>query len=109
MLIDRKERIEQTYRALDAYGFLKRLKVLKYDSTDYPGCAYIKIYNHNATKENMIDYLKERLQAGRVVTFGSIAGKYTYTIAPGSEERVVKIMKKLYEPVKHPKKYMADS
>lgn len=109
MLIDRKERIEMTYRALDAHGFLKRLKVLKYDSTDYPGCAYIKIYNHNATKENMIDYLKERLQAGRVVTFGSIAGKYTYTIAPGSEERVVKIMKKLYEPVKHPKKYMADS
>ena len=104
MLIDRKARIEETYQTLDAHGFTKRLKILKYDSTDYPGCAYIKIYNHNATKENMIDYLKTKLQAERVVTFGSIAGKYTYTIEPGGEEQVVKIMKKLYEPVKRPKK-----
>lgn len=109
MLIDQKERIEKIYQALDAHGFTQKLKVLKYDSTDYPGCAYIKIYNHNATKENMIDYLKERLQAERVITFGSIAGKYTYTITPGGEEQVVKIMKKLYEPIKHPKKYRSNS
>ena len=109
MLIDQKERIEKIYQALDAHGFTQKLKVLKYDSTDYPGCAYIKIYNHNATKENMIDYLKERLQAERVITFGSIAGKYTYTITPGGEEQVVKIMKKLYEPVKRPKKQASDS
>ena len=109
MLIDKKERIEKTYQALDAHGFTKRLKILKYDSTDYPGCAYIKIYNHNATRENMIDYLKEKLQAERVVTFGSIKGKYTYTITPGGEEQVVKIMKKLYEPVRRLKKQPADS
>lgn len=99
MLLDKKERMDALYRAMDQAGFLKGLKVLKYDSTDYPGYAYIKIYNHNAVKQNMIDYLQQNLHADKVITFGSIEGKYTYTIAPGDSNQVVKTMKKEFEPV----------
>lgn len=104
MMIDRKERIETTYQAMQQQGLLDGLKVLKYDSEDYPGCAYIKIYNHNAVKQNMIDYLKDMLQVDQVVTFGSIEGLYTHTVLPGNEDQVVKIMKKTFEPVKRPKR-----
>lgn len=104
MLIDKKNRIESVYREMKSRGLTENLKVLKYDSKDYPGYAYIKIYNHNATKQNMIDYLKETLQVNQVVTFGSLEGKYTYTILPGNEDQVIKIMKRSYEPIKRPKK-----
>lgn len=97
MLIDKKERIEGFYEELGAAGFLDDLKVLKYDSDDYPGYSYIKIYNHNAIKENMIDYLKAQLQVEKVITFGSIEGRYTYLVEPGDSNRVVKTMKKEYE------------
>lgn len=103
MLLDRKERIEAVYQAMEAHGLTAGLKALKYDSTDYPGCAYIKLYNHNATKNNMTDYLMETLQVEKKVTFGSIEGKYTYTILPGNASQVAKLMKKSYEPIKLPK------
>lgn len=99
MLLDKKERMDALYLAMDQAGLLKGLKILKYDSTDYPGYAYIKVYNHNAVKQNMIDYLQQNLHADKVITFGSIEGKYTYTIAPGDSNQVVKIMKKEFEPV----------
>ncbi len=99
MLLDKKERIADVYRAMERAGYTGRLKVLFYDSQDHPGYAYLKIYNHNATKENMIDHLRESLSVERVVTFGSIEGRYTYTIAPGSGDQVVRIIKRLYEPV----------
>ena len=35
-------------------------KIISYPSDDYPGYRYIKIYNKNATVENMTDYLKEK-------------------------------------------------
>jgi len=97
MLLDKKERIENFYEEFKTAGFIEGLKVLKYDSDDYPGYSYIKIYNHNAVKENMIDYLKAQLQVENVVTFGSIEGRYTHFVEPGDSNRVVKTMKKEYE------------
>lgn len=99
MMIERKERIDQLYQELLAEGFGTRLKILCYDSVDYPGYSYIKIYNKNAKKENMLDYLKTRLDIEKTITFGTIPEKYTYTIAPGDTNAVVKQMKKEYEPL----------
>lgn len=45
MLLYPREEIEQFYRVLEKEGVLANYKVLKYDSTDYPGYAYIKIYH----------------------------------------------------------------
>lgn len=44
MLIDKKEKIESLYSELEELGYTKEFKVLKYDSDDYSGYTYIKIY-----------------------------------------------------------------
>lgn len=100
MLLYPKEMIEDFYQVLKVNKFTDKLKVLKYDSADYPGYAYIKIYNRNATRENMSWYLKDILRLDKTVTFGSIEGRYDVVIAPGDTNKVVHELKKRYEPVK---------
>lgn len=101
MLLEPKEVTEAFYRKLEEAEITKHLKVLKYDSTDYPGYAYIKIYNRNATKENMIWQLKQMLGLEETVTFGSIPGRYSVVVEPGDTNRVVHMLKQMYEPVKY--------
>lgn len=100
MLLYPKEIIENLYRTLTENGITDKLKVLKYDSSDYPGYAYIKIYNKNATRENMSWYLKEMLELEKTITFGSIEGRYDVVVEPGDTNKVVHELKKRYEPVR---------
>lgn len=104
MMLYPHEVIEDFYKVLKEKGLTKLLKVLKYDSVDYPGYSYIKIYNKNATKENMTAYLKEMLHLEKTVTFGSIPGRYDWVVDSGDSNQVVHMLKKLYEPVKIPGK-----
>lgn len=97
MVIDKTERIEMLYADMMKEEFCQTLKVIKHLSTECEGCSLLKIYNKNASKENMIDYLKTQLGIEKTVTFGTIEGKYTYLIQPGDFNRVVKYMKKVYE------------
>lgn len=99
MLLYPHQVIEDFYKVLEQNGITEKLKVLKYDSTDYPGYSYIKIYNKNATKENMSAYLKTMLGLNKTVTFGSIQGRYDVVIQPGDTNKVVHELKKRYEPV----------
>lgn len=98
MLIDDKEKVQGIYDTLMQEDFVKNLKVLFYDSADYAGKAYIKIYNHNAGKENMLEYLKKRLEIERTVTFGTIPGRYDYTIMPGDSNNLIRQIKNRFEP-----------
>lgn len=91
--------IEKFYKVLEAEGITKELKVKKYASDDYSGYSYIKIYSKNAKKENMIEYLKQRLAINEVITFGSIQEQYDVIVNDGNMNKVVKQLKKLYEPV----------
>ena len=100
MMLYPSEIIEGFYKKLEQQGFTKGLKVLKYKSQDYEGYSYLKIYNKNATKENMIHYLKERTNLSNVVTFGSIKGRYDIVVEPGDTNKMVHMLKKLYEPIK---------
>lgn len=97
MLLDRQDRIAGFYRQLEKEGITEECKVLHYDSVDYPGYSYIKIYNRNAKKENMVDYLKTILGLEKTVTFGSVEGKYDVVVKPGDTNRVVHMLKKMYE------------
>jgi hypothetical protein len=92
--------IEDMYNKLVEAGFHKELKILKYKSEDYKGYSYIKIYNRNATKENMIEYLKTMVEVNKTVTFGSIEGRYDVVVNPGDTNKVVHMVRKIYEPVK---------
>lgn len=94
MSIEKTEVVEALQEKFKAEGFDKTLKILAYPSTVYEGYSYLKVYNHNATKENMIEYLKQMTSASKVETFGTIDGRYTHYIKPGDTNRVVKIIKK---------------
>lgn len=100
MLLDKIETIERFYIVLEEMGYAKRFKVVKYNSEDYSGYAYIKIYNKNASKSNMLDYLKKEIGIEKVVTFGTIPNQYDVLIEPGDMNQVVRVIKKMYEPVK---------
>ena len=52
-------------------GYDEKLKILCYPSDDYSGYSYIKIYNKNACRENMRQYLQDSLSAERTLTVGA--------------------------------------
>lgn len=100
MLLYPHDVIEKIYKKFEEQGFTDELKFVKYASSDYPGYSYLKIYNKNATKENMIDYLKNMTGLTETVTFGSVEDKYDIVVNEGDSNKVVHMLKKLYEPVK---------
>lgn len=99
MLLDKKEKIQKFYHYLMEVGMTETLRIITYDSADYSGYAYIKIYNKNATKENMIQYLKDYTSLDEVLTFGSIEGQYDVFIKTEDVNKVVREVRKRYEPI----------
>ncbi|MDO5150151.1 MAG: HAD hydrolase family protein [Oscillospiraceae bacterium] len=59
MIIDKTEKTEMLCSLLDETGENSRLKIVTYPSDEYQGYSYIKIYNKNVSKENMIRKLME--------------------------------------------------
>ena len=49
MILEQKDKVEQFFRVLTEQGWERELKIIKYDSDQYPGYEYMKIYNKNAT------------------------------------------------------------
>lgn len=94
MIIDTTEKVAELMREFEASDIFGELKITVTKSYIMEGCSLLKIYNKNATKENMLDYLKNKLNIDKTVTFGTIEGRYTHTIQAGEFNRVVKIMKR---------------
>lgn len=59
MLVDETKKVEELHLKLQENGMIRHLKVLCYPSDDYPGYSYLKIYNQNASVDNMMEYLSE--------------------------------------------------
>ena len=97
MILDRCEKVDEFYELLSGLGYDKKLKILKYPSDEYKGYSYIKIYNKNASKENMLLYFKENYDFKRIFTFGTIEGKYDVTIKEGDFNKMVRLVRKQYE------------
>ena len=70
MCIDETEKIEQLVREIKKSDIYDELKILTYPSDDYEGYSYIKIYNKNASAQNMADYLKSITGSEETLTFG---------------------------------------
>lgn len=99
MIIRPREQIDQIYDEFQKTKDFQKLRISRYDSDDYPGYAYIKIYNENATRENMIAYLRQETGIEHTVTFGSIEGKYDILVKECDHNKVVKTLKRMYEPL----------
>lgn len=95
MVIDNDERINEIYNMIQADEKMSSFKILVHPSYDIEGYSLLKIYNHNATKENMIDYLRQQIKPRKIVTFGTIPGRYDYVINAGDFNKVVKLIKKI--------------
>lgn len=68
MCIDKTEKIAHLVKDIKESEINDELKILTYPSDDYEGYSYIKIYNKNASVQNMTDYLKNMIDAKKVVT-----------------------------------------
>lgn len=99
MLLDKTEKIAGFYEKLKEENLMELLRIVTYESTDYSGYSYIKIYNKNATKENMMLYLKQYTSIEEITTFGTIKGQYDVYIETEDGNKVVREVRKRYEPV----------
>lgn len=97
MLFYPEKKAKEIYEMLVENGLDKKLKILLYPSKDYSGYSYIKVFNKNAVKENMINVLKQRLNVENIVTFGTVPSRYDFVVSEGDTNEVVHKMKKMFE------------
>lgn len=63
--------------------------------SEFEGFLYLKVFSPLATKQNMMEKLKEYAKAEDVITFGSIKGQYDVYINDGGGNGTVKRLKKI--------------
>lgn len=95
MSIDHTEKINKLFELLHQAGFDENYKIISYESTDYPGYSYLKIYHKDATRCNMIKELAHRIDAKEIVTFGSIDGN-SIMIKDSDNNEMVKTLRRLF-------------
>ena len=61
------------------------------------GIKDIKIYNKNASKQNMMKYLKSMMGVEKTITFGTIPGQYDVVVRLGDSNKIVHKMKRYFE------------
>ena len=99
MLIQKKELSIKIYQSLLELDYSSKLRIVLRDSKDSPGYSHIKLYHKNETRENMIQYLQKETGTKKVITFGSIPNKYDILVNEYDQNKVVKTLKNMYEPL----------
>lgn len=99
MLIQEQKKAERIYNRLLKLPNVEDYKILMYDSTDYPGYAYIKIYHKDATRDHMLQNLMALLNMEKKITFGSIKGKCDVYVEDSDKNLMVKKLKRCFEPL----------
>ncbi len=97
MMLDDTEKILKFREVLREKGYDEKLKILCYPSYDYKGYSYIKIYNKNACRGNMRQYLQSSVDAGRTVTVG--ARSEDDISADNNVNSVVRAVRSGFEPI----------
>ena len=99
-IIDERGKIEKLHQRLLEQQWINEYRIVMYDSVDYPGYTYIKLYHRDATREHMLERLLEILDIHKVVTFGSLKEKYDVYVEDSDRNIMVKKLKRNFEPVK---------
>lgn len=97
-VLDTMERLEQLKAVLESDELPHRVRV-QIKENEFEDLGMMRIFNKNATRDNMIHYLKSTTGSAHTVTFGSLEGQYDVVVRAGDMNRVVKTMKKRFEPV----------
>ena len=96
MLIEQTEKVIALFEEMKTSGITENLKVLCYPSDDYPGFSYMKIYNKNASVENMIDYLMEESHLKKVMTVSDDQSRRHVTYSHYDGNEIVRRLNKFY-------------
>ena len=94
-VLDTEEKVRALAAALEeALGAKLRTRIT---DSEYEGCCYLKVFSPFASKQNMLEKLKEYSGASDVITFGSVKGEYDVYINDGGGNSTVKRIKKIYK------------
>ncbi len=99
MLIDKHDKIHKLYQQLQKNLDLTPFKIIIFDSQEYSDYTYMKIYDHQATRENMLKELMNLYHIDQTITFGSIENKYDVVVDGTNANIVAKTLDKLYQPL----------
>lgn len=66
--------------------------------SEYEGYTYLKIYHKEVSRRKMMEYLQSSLGAEKLITFGSIEGKYDFVVHDNDTNTVIKNLSQLYAP-----------
>lgn len=76
----------------------ENLRLVTRKSEAYPGYSYLKVFNRNAHRENMIEYLLEETKLQKAVTFGNPQWNYDVSVDAYDNSKIARTLKRLYEP-----------
>ncbi len=93
MVVDTLEKIDTLRRRISESDAGASVKILCYPSDDYEGFGYIKIYNKNADKKNMVQCLSELCKTEETVTIGAASD------VKRDLNDIAKELKKAFEPL----------
>ena len=96
MLIDKTEKINSLRQKLGRSMIAGSLKILVYVSDEYAGYSYMKIYNRNASIENMLDYLQEQTGLKRTVTISDENSRNDVMFTDTDSNRIVRRLSRMY-------------
>jgi hydroxymethylpyrimidine pyrophosphatase-like HAD family hydrolase len=96
MLIDKTEKINSLRQKLGRSKIAGSLKILVYVSDEYAGYSYMKIYNRNASIENMLDYLQEQTGLKRTVTISDENSRNDVMFTDTDSNRIVRRLSRMY-------------
>lgn len=91
-------KLDALYQKMVDNGYDSKLKIVVNESTKYEGYSYMRVYNKNASKENMLLYLKEKYEIDKMVTFGTIPEKYDVLVQDDNFNNMVRLVRHRYEP-----------
>lgn len=92
--------IQSIRQEIESSSFGEKLRVTTSRSETYPGYTYLRVYNRNAHRENMISYLLEETGLNKAVTFGDSRWEYDISIDAYDNSKIAKTLKQLYEPLR---------
>lgn len=93
-VLDETEKVSALEKRLrDIFGSNVRISVT---DSPYEKYKYLKVLSPLASKEHMLQKLKARTGCKKVVTIGSIKGKYDLYIGDGGGNSTIKKLKKMY-------------
>lgn len=94
-VLDENEKISELEKNLnEQLNGLARITVF---NSEYQGFSYLKVFSPLASKERMMERLREHTGCEKVVTFGSVKGKYDVYISDGGGNATIKKIKTLYK------------